>query len=199
MPRRVRVGLTHHDKDLAARVHRARGPPFAGVDHITAVALALDARLDIGRVGRGHRRLGHRESGADFPFQERLQPSILLLFRRVTHQRFHIAGIGRRAVERLRRDRGAPHDLAQGRVFEIDQARTVFALGQEQVPQPGGARLALQLLHDRRHLPAVGCLRHLPLENLLGRIDLGLHECAQPRLEAFDLVRRLEIHRHPSA
>ena len=28
------------------------------------------------------------------------------------------------------------------RVFEIGQARAVFALGQEQVPQPGGARLA---------------------------------------------------------
>ena len=197
MPRRVRVGLAHHDKNLAARVHRARGPPFAGVDDIAAVALAPDAGLDIGRVGRGHRRLGHREGGADFAVEQRLQPPVLLLLRRVAHQRFHVAGIGGRAVERLRRDRRAPHDLAQGRVFEIGQAGAVFALGQEQVPQPGGARLGLQLLHDRRHLPAVPGLRHLLLEDFLGRIDLGLHELAQPRREAFHLVRRFEIHSSP--
>src|SRR5438105_2331455 len=48
--RRVRVGLAHQDENLAARVHRARGPPFARVDDVAAVALAADRGFDVGGV-----------------------------------------------------------------------------------------------------------------------------------------------------
>ena len=41
VPLGVRVGLAHHDEDLAARVHRPGRPPLAAVDHVL-VAVALD-------------------------------------------------------------------------------------------------------------------------------------------------------------
>jgi hypothetical protein len=67
-------------------------------------AVALDARLDVGRVRGGHSGLRHGEGRADAPLEERLQPLLLLLGRAVAHQHFHVAGVGRAAIERLRPD-----------------------------------------------------------------------------------------------
>src|SRR3546814_10465188 len=55
------VGLAHHDRDLAARVADSRRPPFAAVDDII-VAVALDPRLDIGRVGRSEEHTSELKS-----------------------------------------------------------------------------------------------------------------------------------------
>ena len=192
--RRIGIGLAHQDEDLAARVHRARGPPLPGVDDIARIALAADRRLDVGRVGGGDRRLGHRKRRADLALEQRLQPALLLFLRAIADQRFHIAGIGRRAVEDLGCDRRAAQDLAERRVFEVCQPGAVFAFRQEQVPQTGGARLLFQLLHDRRNLPARGLLVELLFKNLLGRVDVLLHKGAHFCLEALHLLRRLEIH-----
>ena len=74
------IGLAHEDGDFAARIAGAGGPPLAAVDDVL-VAVADDAGLDVGGVGGGHVRLGHGEAGADFAFEQRLQPA-LLLFRR---------------------------------------------------------------------------------------------------------------------
>ena len=171
--RRVRIGLAHQDEDLAARVHRARGPPFAAVDDVAA---SPSRRMRASMLVASD----EATAGSVIAKAERISPSSsgfshcsFCSFVRVAHQHFHVAGVGRRAVEHLGRDRRAPHDLAERRVFEVGQAGAVFAFGQEQVPQPGRARLRLQLLHDRRDLPAVARLRHLPLEDLLGRIDLA--------------------------
>jgi hypothetical protein len=62
--RRIGVALAHQDDDLAARIAHARRPPLAAVDDV-AVAVGLDAAFDVARVGRGDRRLGHGEAGAD--------------------------------------------------------------------------------------------------------------------------------------
>src|SRR5262245_21093108 len=43
------TGEPHHDRDLAAAVHRARRPPFAAVDDVV-VAVAPDLGADIGGV-----------------------------------------------------------------------------------------------------------------------------------------------------
>src|SRR3546814_4838052 len=71
------LGLAHHDRDLAARVADSRRPPFAAVDDII-VAVALDPRLDIGRVGRGDRGLGPPKGRTDLAIHDRLQPALLL-------------------------------------------------------------------------------------------------------------------------
>ena len=69
--RPVRVGPAHQDRDRAARVHGAGGPPFAAVDDVV-VAVAADRALDVGRVGGGDGGLGHREAGADLAGEQRL-------------------------------------------------------------------------------------------------------------------------------
>src|SRR5205814_3198423 len=112
----IGIGLAHQDKDLAARVHRARGPPLPGVDDIARIALAADRRLDVGRVGGRDSRLGHRKRRADLALEQWLQPALLLFLRAIADERYHIAGIGRRAVEDLGRDRRAAQDLAERRV-----------------------------------------------------------------------------------
>src|SRR5262249_39308762 len=47
MARRLRVGLAHQDRDLAAGIADPRRPPFAAVDDIV-ITVALDPCLDIG-------------------------------------------------------------------------------------------------------------------------------------------------------
>ena len=66
-----RIGLTHEDEHLAARIWRTRRPPFAAVDDIF-VAVTLDARLNVGGVGRSHGRLGHGKGRADLAGEKRL-------------------------------------------------------------------------------------------------------------------------------
>ena len=73
--------------------------------------------------------------------------------RAVAHQHLGVAGVGRAAVEDLGREEAAAHDLGQRRVVAVVEAGAVLAVGQEEVPQPGGLRLGLQLLDDRRDAP----------------------------------------------
>src|SRR3546814_590654 len=83
------VGLAHHDRDLAARVADSRRPPFAAVDDII-VAVALDPRLDIGRVGRGDRGLGHQKGRTDLAIHDRLQPALLLRRGAIAVEHLHV-------------------------------------------------------------------------------------------------------------
>ena len=64
VPVGVRVGLAHHDEDLALGVHRPGDPPLAAVEDVL-VAVADDRGLDVGGVGGGDVGLGHRERRAD--------------------------------------------------------------------------------------------------------------------------------------
>ena len=70
----VRVGDPHDDQQLAARRHRTRRPPLAAVDDVL-VAVALDPRRDVRRVGGGDLGLGHRERRADLALEQRLAAS----------------------------------------------------------------------------------------------------------------------------
>ena len=47
--RRLRIGLAHQDRDLAAGIADARRPPFAAVDDVV-IAILFDARFDVGGV-----------------------------------------------------------------------------------------------------------------------------------------------------
>ena len=110
------VRLAHENEDLAAGIGAAGGPPFAPVDDVV-IAIAHDGRFDIGCVGRGDVRLGHGECRTNLPREQRLEPLSFLFRGAVAHQHFHVAGVGRVAVERLRGNPGAAHDLAQRRVL----------------------------------------------------------------------------------
>ena len=135
--RRLRVGLAHDDGDLAIGVSGIGDKPLAPVDHVF-VAVALDQRLDVGGVGRRHVRLGHGETGADFTVQQRLQPLFFLLRRPEHVQHFHVAGVGRVAVEHLGRPLDPAHQFGERGVFQVGQpgARlVVLQARQEHVPQ----------------------------------------------------------------
>ncbi len=192
----VGIGLAHEDEDLAARIGRAGGPPLAAVDHVV-IAVTDDARLDVGGIGGRHGRLGHGEAGADLAFEQRHQPFVALCVVAVALDGLHVAGVGRRAVEGFRRDVRAAHDFAQGRVFEVGQPGAALGLRQEEVPQPGGAGLLLELLHDHGRHPgvALGAVGFdLMVEHILVRIDVFVHEGVEALLQVLDLGGVIEIH-----
>jgi hypothetical protein len=45
----TRIGLAHEDEQLATRIERSGGKPFAAIDD-KAIPLSLDAALDVGRI-----------------------------------------------------------------------------------------------------------------------------------------------------
>src|ERR1700730_18640282 len=166
----VGIRLAHHDHDLAARIERPRGPPFATVDDVI-IGVAADLRFDVGRVRGSYVGLGHREGRADFAGEPRIEPTLALLHRAVSDQDLHVAGIRRRAVEYLGCPRRATHDLAERRVFEVGQTGTVLAFGQEEVPQLGRPRSRLQAFEERHRLPSVA-FADLCEEGLFVRLDV---------------------------
>ncbi len=193
---RFGVGLAHEDHDLAARVVGAGGPPLAAVDHVV-IAIALDAGFDVGGVAGGHGGFGHGEGRADLAGQQGLEPLLLLLGRAVAHEGFHVAGVGRGAVEGLGADGRAAHDFGQRRVFEVAQAGAHVRLGQEQVPQAFGLGLGFQVFHDLGLLPGVAGGAegvHLRGEQGLGRVNVLGHEGCDARLQRLNLGGVVEIH-----
>jgi hypothetical protein len=71
------VGLAHQHENRTARVHRVGRSPFAAVDYIL-VAVTLDTRLDIGRVGGGRGRLGDGEGATDRAPEQQVEPFAFL-------------------------------------------------------------------------------------------------------------------------
>ena len=194
--RRGRVGLTHEYQDFAAWISGAGGPPLAAVDHVV-IAVAHDGGLDVRGIARRHVGLGHGEGRTDPPLEQRREPACLLLGSGVAGQHFHVARVGGGAIECLRCEMRTSHDLAQGRVLEIGEARAVLGVRQEQIPQILRPRLLLQLLHDRSGPPGIAAaprLFHFRLEERLGRVDVSLHETLQPLLQEAYLVTVGEIH-----
>ena len=189
------IGLAHEDRDLAARIGRARRPPLAAVDHVV-VAVAQDGALDVGGVGRGDGGLGHGEARADLAGEQRLQPLLLLRLVAVELQGLHVAGVGRRAVEHFRGHRRAAHDLAQRRVLEVGEARAARRMRQEEVPQAFQLGLLLEVFHQRRRLPAVAGLDLAGVLRFVG-IDVPVHEIPELVLQARDLVGVGEFHGMP--
>ena len=193
---RFGVGLAHEYQDLAARIAGAGSPPFAAVDHVVST-VAHDRGLDVRGIARCDVGLGHRKGRANAALQQRHQPTLLLLRRRIAGQYFHVAGIGRRAIERLRREMRTPHDLAQRRVLQIGEAGAVLGMRQKKIPQILRPGFALQFLHDCQGLPGIAAapvLLHLLVEARLRRIDVGIHEGADLLLQKSNLVAVRKIH-----
>ena len=158
-------GLAHHDRDLAARITKAGRPPFTAVDDIF-IAIADDRGLDIGRIGRCNGRFGHQEGGPDFTVHQRTEILFFLFQRAVAVEHFHIAGVGRRAVEHFGGKADAAHFFGAQRIFQIGEARTFEFKGvinmrqvrvgrrHEQVPDPRFLGFLLLFLNHLQDLPA---------------------------------------------
>ena len=172
---RVRAGLDHGDHDLAARIASAGDIEFLAIDD-PFVSLQHRLGRNVLGVRRGDIRLGHRIGRADLAGQQGLQPLFLLLGRADALQHFHIAGIGRRAVQRLARQRVLAQLRRDIGIVEIVQPFAGLGIRQEEVPESAVARLLLSGLQQfelpRRIGPAVGAPFAQP-EILLGdRIDI---------------------------
>jgi hypothetical protein len=186
VPGCVRIAAPHEDRDAAAWITGAGDPPLASVDDVV-VALPRNAGADVRRVRGRNLGLGHRKAGANLAGEQRLEPLLLLFGRAVPDEHFHVAGVGRRTVEHLRREpRRAAHDLAQRRVLGVGESRPVVALRQKQVPQSRRARVRLQLLDDPRGLPAI-TVRDFGAERRLVGIDVLCHETGETLPEILHL------------
>ena len=133
------------------------------IDHLVAV----DDRGGghVGGVGGGDVGLGHRER------RLRIRPSSSgsshcapLLVGAVLQQHLHVAGVGGVAVEDVRRERRAAHQLGDRGVVDVGEPLAAVGAeprgvlpgvlrGQEEVPQPLRAGLGLQLGDQRQRLP----------------------------------------------
>jgi hypothetical protein len=151
MTGRLGVGLAHDDGDLAARVADAGRPPLAAVDDVVVAV----ARIEVSMLVASD----EATAGSVIRKAERISPFISGFSQRAfcsscrNVQHFHVAGVGRRAVEDLDAEADAAHLLGADRVFEVGQAGAVYGppvrhrlQRQEQVPQPGGLGLRLQRL-----------------------------------------------------
>ena len=117
----------------------------------------------------------------------------------VAHEHFHVAGIGRGAVEHFRGPADVAHLLGEQRVFQIGQSRAaefiVLVRGRrhEHVPEAFGPRLLLQVLEDRDHLPARAFLVLLLVDRHRGP-DMRVHERLHAVEPFFLALRHIEVH-----
>ena len=189
----VGVGLAHHDQDATVRMRGIGDEPLPAVDDVV-VAVAPDRCGDVGRVRRRHIRFGHRERRADLAVEQGHQPLRALRGGGEHVQQFHVAGVRRIAVERLRGPRHPAHDLGQRRVLEVAQARAGFVVAQvrqEHVPQPLGTGQRLQVVHERHRIVAG---MHFVAPGAQAWNDVVVHERAHALAQRFDLRGIGEIH-----
>ena len=198
----LRIGFPHQDVDRAARITRARDPPFAPVDHIV-VPIALDAGGDVGGIAGGHIGFGHGKGGTDFTVKQRLEPAAFGVLRTKAGHGFHVAGIGRGTVENFAGPEHAPHDFGQRGVFLVAQARARETGGlravhrQKQIPQTGLAGQWLEPLDGLQRRPALarsGVGRNFLRDGGFGRVHMGVHEVLQTQLQGFGFIGVFEVH-----
>ena len=166
----VRVGLHHHDHDLAARITGARDVVLLAVDH-PLVAVTHGATGDVLGVRRRDVGLGHRVRRTDLAVQQRLQPLLLLLGRADPLEHLHVAGVGSRAVEALGGDRVLAELDRDVGVVEVGEPLTGVGVGEEEVPQPLLLGLGLDRLEQVELAVAIAPALGAPLaepEELLG-------------------------------
>ena len=179
------LGDAHEDEQPAVGMSNSGTPPFQAVED-DVIPLDEGRSLHVRGIRRSHAGLRHAERGTNLAGQQRLKPAFLLRCRTILHQHFHVAGVRCVAVEDLGRNRGAPGDFRQRRIFHIGEAGAILPVGKEQVPQAGGARFSLQRLHNRRLLPTapIGNVLQLRAILRLRRQHLLLHE----RQKALDIA-----------
>ena len=113
----------------------------------------------------------------------------------VAREHFHVARVGRAAVEHFGRDERAAHHLAQRRVLAIGQARRRSRLRAGTDSTAPRARLACSSSMTGGCAQRVAPLAQLLARRRLVRVDVGLHE----RFEAFAQRRGGGDRRHGSS
>jgi len=88
----------HHDQQAAVRMRRASDEPLAAVEH-QHIPLLAHGGLQIGRVRRGHIGFAHGKGRADVTPQQRHEPLRALGGIGKAVQQFHVAAVGRIAIE----------------------------------------------------------------------------------------------------
>ena len=172
MFRRIRIGESHDDKDLAARVHGPGGPPFPSVT--TMAAIALDFGLILVRPMTRPPLVMRKPT--DRAFQQRLQPLALCAAVR-SGGWSPCCGIGRRTVKPLMRSekRPSPHSV---------EYSTLSAFGDSCLGRKRFQALflpCLKLLHHRRDAQ-----RPAP-DQLRGEHRFGRKTCSSMK----SVIRRL--------
>ena len=205
---RVRAGLAHHDHHLQVRVHAVGGEPLAAVEHVAAVG-AFHTHAHVGGIAGSHARLRHGKRGADFAVEQGFQVLFPVLVGAVEFEDLHVSGVRCVAVAGLGGEvHGPAHDLRQGRVFGIGQARAVAVgtcavratsassseVGVEEVPQAALLRLGLQLVEDGGEVVRVAGFAHLLLVHGFGRVDALVHEFGELALVLQGPFAVLEVH-----
>src|SRR6185437_16848527 len=185
--------------DLAAWVHRAGGPPLAAGDDVL-VAVPLDPGPDIRGVRAGDLGFGHAEAAADLAAQQRAEPAFLLLGGTEQVEDFHVAGVGRGAVEGFRREIDRAAGQLSQRCVIGDREAVVWLVGvrEEEVPQTAFACGVLELLDDRRYAVYVpGFDERAALRRIhgFGGVDVAVHERLQAVQVLLGAGARLEVHR----
>ena len=192
------------EPEPAQRMAETGGPPLAPVEH-ELVAFDSDGRGEIRRIARGDSGLGHAERRADLSGKQRAQPALLLRRGAVVQEHLHVAAVRRVAVEDLGRQRAPAHRFGERGVVEggkpgaIGAIGAVLRVGQEEIPQPGGARLLLQAGDERSLAPAgpIGAgtaPRAGGEDRLLERLDLVDKKGSQTLQQARGEGRMGEVH-----
>ena len=192
----VRVGLHHHDHDLAAWIAKAGDVIFLAVDD-PLVAVEARGGGDVLGVRRGNLRLGHHIGGTDFAVQQGFEPLLLLLLGADPLQHFHVAGVRRRAVHRFRAERILAEFGGDEGIVEVRETFAGLGVRQEEVPEALRLRLALDLGEQLKLLvgeaPAVGLALAGGLVFRLNRGDRFLQELADVVVERPRFLRHAEI------
>ena len=188
----------HEDADLAAWVAHAGAPPLLAVDD-DVVAVEQGRRLHVGGIAAGDIRLGHEEHAADITGQQRREPLGLLLLGAVFPQHFHVAGVGRVAVEQLRGHEAAAGFFGDRSVFKHAQSATQLGVGQEEIPQAFGLGLGFQRLDMFGDFPLRPVAANIAVVDaipvlLLDRQDVFLDEMTHPLDDVLALGAGLEVH-----
>jgi hypothetical protein len=194
--RRVRIGLHHHDHDLAAGIAEAGDVIFLPIDH-PFVADEFCRRRDILGVRRCDIGFGHGVGGADFTVQQRLQPLLLLLAGADTLEHFHVAGIRRRTVHGFRGQRIFAELGCDIGIVEILQACSGLVIGQEEIPQADFLGLCLGFLQHLdlagRKAPAIRLFLAVPVKLDRHRLDGFPDKLFHVVVKWPDLIRHAEV------
>jgi hypothetical protein len=180
------VGLTHED------AIRQRGSVALVVNHLWPLTIqeSPSRRIELSMFVASL----EATAGADPAGEQGAQPLILLRWRPVSHEHFHVAGVWRRAIEDLRCQVRPAHCLAKRRIFDVGKPGATAAVRQKQVPQAFALRQRLQFLNARIDLLQTEFLG-LTVKTLLVRINVRAHEVFEPRLQRQNPFGRIRNHR----
>ena len=165
-----------HDHDLAARIAGAGDVVLLAVDH-PLVAVEHGPAGDVLGVRRRDVGLGHRVRRADLAVEQRLEPLLLLLRRADALEHLHVAGVGRGAVEALRRERVLAELVGDVGVVEVATGpRRSRRSGRKKFHRPLALALALTPSSSSSWpvavAPALGPALAEPVVLLGDRLDL---------------------------